>query len=71
VIFILVLLKWRYVSLGSLVGTGLMPLALLVLKKPHEYVYLSLIIGILIFIKHKDNIRRLLEGKENRMKHAG
>lgn len=67
VIFILVLLKWRYVSLGSLVGTGLMPLALLVLKKPHEYVYLSLIIGILIFIKHKDNIRRLLEGKENKI----
>lgn len=67
VIFILVLLKWRYVSLGSLVGTGLMPLALLALNKPHEYVYLSWIVGIFIFIKHKDNIRRLLDGKENKM----
>jgi len=67
VVFILVLLKWRYVSLGSLVGTGLMPLALFVLKKPHEYVYLSLVIGILIFIKHKDNIRRLFDGKENKI----
>jgi len=67
VIFILVLLKWRYVSLGSLVGTGLMPLALLALNKPHEYVYLSWVVGILIFIKHKDNIRRLLEGKENKI----
>ena len=67
VIFIFVLLKWRYVSLGSLVGTGLMPLALLALNKPHEYVYLSWVVGILIFVKHKDNIRRLLEGKENKM----
>ncbi|MEI6153016.1 MAG: glycerol-3-phosphate 1-O-acyltransferase PlsY [Deltaproteobacteria bacterium] len=67
VIFILVLLKWRFVSLGSLVGTGLMPLALLALNKPNEYVYLSWIVGILIFIKHKDNIRRLLDGKENKV----
>lgn len=68
VIFILVLLKWRYVSLGSLIGTGLVPLALVALKKPVEYVYLSLVIGILIFIKHKDNIKRLLQGKEHKIK---
>jgi len=67
VIFVLVLLKWRYVSLGSLVGTSLIPLAFLVLKEPCEYIYLSLVVGVFIFIKHKDNIRRLLEGKEHKM----
>jgi len=71
VIFILVLFKWRYVSLGSLVGTALMPLAFLALEKPHEYIYLSLVIGMFIFLKHKDNIRRLWEGRENKMKHTG
>ncbi len=67
IIFILVLLKWRYVSLGSLVGTGLIPLTFFVLRIPQAYIYLSFIIGVLIFIKHRDNIKRLLEGKENKI----
>lgn len=67
VIFILVLFKWRYVSLGSLVGSALMPFALIFLNKPHEYIYLSLAIGGLIFIKHKANIRRLIDGHENKI----
>jgi glycerol-3-phosphate acyltransferase PlsY len=67
IIFVLVLLKWRYVSLGSLIGTGLVPVALAVLKAPAEYVCLSVVIGILIFVKHKDNIKRLMAGTENRM----
>ncbi|MCX5802225.1 MAG: glycerol-3-phosphate 1-O-acyltransferase PlsY [Proteobacteria bacterium] len=67
IIFILVLLKWRYVSLGSLAGTGIMPLTLYILKVPQAYIYLSFIIGVLIFIKHRDNIKRLLEGKENKI----
>jgi len=67
IIFILVLLKWRYVSLGSLAGTGIIPLTLYILKVPQAYIYLSFIIGVLIFIKHRDNIKRLLEGKENKI----
>jgi len=67
IIFILVLLKWRYVSLGSLAGSGIMPLTLYILKVPQAYIYLSFIIGVLIFIKHRDNIKRLLEGKENKI----
>lgn len=67
VIFVFVLLKWRYVSLGSLVGTALMPAAFLILNQPREYIFLSIIVGIFIFLKHKDNIKRLLDGKENKM----
>jgi acyl phosphate:glycerol-3-phosphate acyltransferase len=66
IVFILVFIKWRYVSLGSLIGTAVMPFALISLKAPFAYTYLSLIVGILIFIKHKDNIKRLLAGKENK-----
>jgi acyl phosphate:glycerol-3-phosphate acyltransferase len=71
IIFILVFAKWRYVSLGSLIGTGVMPLALIAFKSPMEYTYLSLAVGILIFIKHKDNIKRLVAGKENRFGRSG
>lgn len=66
-LFILVLLKWRFVSLGSLVGVAAMPIALYLLKGPDYFIYLALIVGILIFIKHKDNIRRLVEGTENKL----
>ena len=67
IVFVLVLLKWRFVSLGSLVGVAAMPLLLYLLNAPDYYVYLALIIGALIFIKHKDNIRRLLAGTENKI----
>jgi len=67
IVFVLVLFKWRFVSLGSLVGVAAMPLLLYLLNAPDYYVYLALIIGALIFIKHKDNIRRLLAGTENKI----
>jgi acyl phosphate:glycerol-3-phosphate acyltransferase len=65
-VFIAVLLKWRYVSLGSLVGTALMPLLLLLFGSPVEYIIVSLIVGLLIYYKHRDNIKRLLSGTEHK-----
>jgi glycerol-3-phosphate acyltransferase PlsY len=67
IVFVLVLLKWRFVSLGSLVGVALMPLLLYLLHAPDYYMYLALIIGVFIFIKHKDNIRRLCAGTESKL----
>lgn len=67
IIFILVLLKWRYVSVGSLVAAGLMPLTLYLLKAPHPYIYLSSIVGALIFIRHADNIKRIIKGTEHKI----
>ena len=66
-VFALVLYKWRYVSLGSLVGTALMPVLLLVWKAPYQYVFLCLAIAILIYVKHGKNIGRLMAGTENRI----
>lgn len=67
-IFVLVVLKWRYVSLGSLIATCAMPIILLFLKMPSEFVSLSVLIGIFIFLKHSENIKRLKNGTENRVK---
>lgn len=67
IVFVLILLKWRYVSLGSLVGVAVMPLLLYLLHAPYHYIYLALILGALIFIKHRDNIKRLIAGTENKI----
>lgn len=68
IIFVIVLLKWRYVSLGSLVATSAMPIILFLLDKPPEFIFLSILIGVFIFLKHKENIIRLKTGNENRIK---
>jgi acyl phosphate:glycerol-3-phosphate acyltransferase len=67
ILFILVLLKWRYVSAGSIAGTALVPPALYFTGAPAPYVYASLVIGACIVFKHKDNIRRLMAGTEHRL----
>jgi len=68
ILFLAVFLGWGYVSLGSLVGVACMPLILLVLRTPLEYVALSFAIGILTFWKHKENIKRLRAGTESRLR---
>jgi glycerol-3-phosphate acyltransferase PlsY len=75
VVFVVLLLKWRYVSLGSLVCAVLIPCMLLILKTPAPtptpYILLCAIMIIPIFIKHRENIRRLLAGTENRIGRGG
>jgi glycerol-3-phosphate acyltransferase PlsY len=68
IIFVIVFLIWKYVSLGSLIGTAVIPLSFTLLKAPLEYILLSLLIACGVFIKHKDNIKRLLVGTENKVK---
>ena len=67
-VFVFVLLKWRYVSLGSLAGTALMPILLILFGSPVEYIAVSLIVGLLIYYKHRDNIKRLLAGTEHKFR---
>jgi glycerol-3-phosphate acyltransferase PlsY len=67
VIFVAILLKWRYVSLGSLVCAALMPVILVVLNAPAPYVILCIAIAVLVFYKHRENIARLRAGRENKI----
>lgn len=56
----------RYVSLGSIVGAGMLPVFLSFMPRYKQFLPLGIAIAALIIIKHKDNIKRLAEGKENK-----
>lgn len=71
IVFILVVMGWKYVSLGSLTASALMPVFLCVAGYSIVYVDLSLIIGCLVFYRHWSNIKRLREGKEKKVSRAG
>lgn len=57
----------RYVSLGSIAGAIAVPITILIIDKPPEYFYFGIIISITIIYQHKENIKRLLRGKEAKL----
>jgi glycerol-3-phosphate acyltransferase PlsY len=57
----------RYVSLGSLVGTGLAPLLLFCFNAPGIYTFFALIGAAMVFWKHLPNIQRLIAGTERKL----
>lgn len=67
IIFVIVFLIWKYVSLGSLIGTAIIPLSFALRKEPLDYILLSLLIACCVFIKHKGNLKRLFAGTENKV----
>lgn len=66
-VFLFIVWRFRYVSLGSLSAAAAMPLLLFMLSDKGAYVILAIIIVGLIFYRHHDNIKRLLRGEENRL----
>ena len=66
--FILLVAVTRYVSLGSVYAAAAFPFGtwFLVSREP-AVVCLSIVLGVLIIWKHKENIKRLLEGEENKL----
>ncbi len=66
-IFIAVSAASRYVSLGSLLAALSYPLFILLFKKETEVAYLAFALFLLIAFVHRDNIERLLKGKERKL----
>jgi glycerol-3-phosphate acyltransferase PlsY len=67
-LFIGLMLGWRYVSLGSIMAAALMPLAVVLLGGGRTLFLVTLVISLVVIVKHYENIRRLLAGAENRFK---
>jgi acyl phosphate:glycerol-3-phosphate acyltransferase len=69
-IFAIVFAISRYVSLASIIGTISFPIAAWFTVPPQErsafFIAVQLAVSLLIIAKHHENIRRLLNGTENR-----
>ena len=65
-VFLAVVYKWRYISLGSLTATAAFPILLAVLNPHRIYIPFAVIIGVLIFYRHRENLERLLGGRESK-----
>ncbi|MGA2811017.1 MAG: glycerol-3-phosphate 1-O-acyltransferase PlsY [Candidatus Acidiferrum sp.] len=70
-VFILVVVFWRFVSLGSLAAAAAIPLLMYFLWAPHHAPPLlvsfgSLGISTLVIYKHDANMQRLIEGTETK-----
>mgnify|MGYP000572011706 CR=1 FL=1 len=68
IVFFIIVYISRYVSLGSISASIVMPILVSFRAQNTYQIALSIIICLLIIIKHKDNIHRLLEGNENKLK---
>jgi glycerol-3-phosphate acyltransferase PlsY len=76
ILFILIVLFWRFVSLGSIAAAAAMPLLLYFFWAPHHAPPLVITFGalaaaLLIVYKHNGNLRRLIEGVEPKFSFGG
>lgn len=72
-IFAALVAVWRYISLGSIIATAAFPLLVYSLSPSSNRAPLPIVLGAagcaaVIIGKHQANIRRLLNGTENRLK---
>jgi glycerol-3-phosphate acyltransferase PlsY len=57
----------RMVSVGSITAAIAMPLLIWLGHYPLAYLVMSLCVGAIVIYRHKENIKRILAGKENKL----
>lgn len=57
----------RYVSLGSVVAGFLTPILAALFSYPMEYIVFAVIAALLVIVRHRENIKRLMNGTENKI----
>ena len=65
--WLLVLVFFRFVSLSSIIAGISLPVYLFVLKHSGILICLGIILAIFTILRHKQNIKRILQGKEPRL----
>ena len=68
VLFFVLVALTKYISLGSVCSAVILPVLLMLFKSPLEYTLFGLIMGLIVIWRHKENIKRLLKGTENKIK---
>ncbi|HEY0647015.1 glycerol-3-phosphate 1-O-acyltransferase PlsY [Phenylobacterium sp.] len=65
--WLVVAFLFRISSLAALVAVALAPAVALLLGRPHAIALLALFMALLVYIRHAENIRRLVKGEEPRI----
>jgi len=68
IVFIITVALTRFISLGSVLAAMSAPLLSLMLSYPQPIFLATLFIAALVIWRHRGNIKRLLDGTENRFK---
>ena len=68
-VWLLVTISFRYVSLGSVLAASCVPLGALLLGMPAPFVIAAFAVGAIIVGRHHANISRLLAGHEPKLGH--
>ena len=66
VIFFTIFIIFRYVSLSSILAAVTLPIAIFLVEEKISYTIFGILIAVLIIIKHRSNIKRLLNGTESK-----
>ncbi|MFA5350338.1 MAG: glycerol-3-phosphate 1-O-acyltransferase PlsY [Candidatus Omnitrophota bacterium] len=66
-IWLIVFMTWRIVSLASIMAAIIFPILILFLKLPAILVIVSFILCIFVIIRHRSNLSRIIRGKEPRL----
>ena len=69
-LFILIVIKWNFISLGSLSAAAAMPVLLAIFGKPLPVIMGAVIAATVICVKHVDNIHRLVRGEERKWRES-
>ncbi|MCS7462453.1 glycerol-3-phosphate 1-O-acyltransferase PlsY [Paenibacillus doosanensis] len=67
IVCILAIVLTRYVSLGSLLFTALLPLFIWFMQGPKEIFWLSLFVFVFAWFRHRGNIVKLVKGQESKI----
>lgn len=65
--FVIIIYITRYVSLGSIIAAGVFPILTLLYKEPFSYNLFALTAAVVIIYRHIPNIKRLMQGTENKI----
>lgn len=65
--WLIIVLITRYVSLGSCIAAALVPILAFYFDAEFAFVLFGFVAAIFIIARHRDNIARLLRGKENKI----
>lgn len=58
----------KYVSLGSIIALSISPILMYLCKEPAAYIFYCVLGAIYIIYLHRENIKRLLKGEENKVR---